>query len=215
MHNEAIPTPTGPDPTRLVTIAAAAVAPVLILASTLAFAAEGGINDGNVGGALQFFAFALWGVGVVALTDRLRTHAPWLAALLLLAGLVGAASGAAFGVESIWVAETGEPQLLVVGNVAAIVSMGPPGLLTPLTLLGLGVLYVRHDLAPRPAAVALAAAGVLFPAGRATELLAAAVVTDLLLVVALGAIATHLWRQAQPLATASPAVPADPAAVHG
>lgn len=194
------------------TIAAVAVAPVLILASTLAFAAEGGINDGNVGGALQFFAFALWGVAVVALTGRLRQHAPWPAALLLLTGLVGAASGAAFGIESIWVAETGEPQLLVVGNAAAIVSMGPPGLLTPLTLLALGALYVRHDLAPRPAAIALAISGVLFPAGRATELIAAAIVTDLLLVGALTVIAAHLWRQ---VATApSLDFPHDPAAVR-
>lgn len=53
------------------------VAPLLLLASTLAYVANGeGLSEGEVAGAIQIWAFITFGVAVVGLARALEAFAP-------------------------------------------------------------------------------------------------------------------------------------------
>ena len=63
-----------------------------------------------------------------------------------------------------------------------------PGLLLPIGLLGIGVMLARTKTAPSWAPVAPTVGGVLFPVGRIPGIEAIAVVSDVVLVLALAGI---------------------------
>lgn len=180
------------DTTARITTGSLFVAPALLFASTLVFLGEGGINDGEVGGTIQIYAMGVMCIAVVALTGALRETAPRAAGVLLASGLLGAASGVGFGVESIWVAMTGEPQLIETGtNIGFLSSL--PGLVFPVTFIAIGVLYARTGVVAPALGVALAIAGALFPAGRASDIAGFAIATDLVFLVVFAAIGRQLW----------------------
>jgi hypothetical protein len=51
-------------------------APFLLLASTLAYAAGGGVNNDRVGGIIQVYAMAAWILVVIGLTQILEAPFP-------------------------------------------------------------------------------------------------------------------------------------------
>jgi hypothetical protein len=114
-------------------------------------------------------------------------------------GLITAASGASYGVDSMWAAITGMPQLVDQGNdTVGFAAMAPPAVTLLLTFIILGIAYARTGLAPAPVGYLLALVGPLFPAGRATNILPIALATDVILLIALFAIGRALLaRHAQ------------------
>lgn len=177
--------PFAPDPVAKLTTGAVFLAPVLVAASTIAYMMEGGMNRGQWGGVLQFYAWGVVAIAVVGLVGPLRERLPRTAALLLATGILAGVFGASYGIDSIWATVTGQPQLVDQEVTAGLVAMGPGGLVLPITLIGLGVAYARTGLVAAPVASLLALAGVLFPLGRAANLLPVAMATDVVLLVAL------------------------------
>lgn len=181
-----------PDPIDRLTTAAIFVAPVLSIASTVAYGLADGLNRGLVGGALQLYANFVLCLAVVGLALPLRHLLPRSAAAALGLGLITAAAGAAFGVDSMWVAITDMPQLVDQGDPVVFAVMAPPAVALVLTFLILGIAYARSGLVPAPVGYLLALGGPLFPAGRATDILPIALLTDLVLLGAMVAIGRGL-----------------------
>lgn len=180
------------DPIDRLTTAAIFVAPVLSVASTIAYGLADGLNRGLVGGALQLYANFVLCLAVVGLALPLRHLFPRSAAAALGLGLITAAAGAAYGVDSMWAAITDMPQLVDQGDPAAFAAMAPPAVALVLTFLILGIAYARSGLVPAPVGYLLALVGPLFPAGRATDILPIALLTDLVLLGAMVAIGRGL-----------------------
>lgn len=185
---------TGPIP-GLTTVAAVA-GPVIMLASTIAFVANGtGISEGEAGGALEVWAFVAYGIALVGLARALDGAAPRLAAAVTALAVAGTAGGAAYGLDAI-------QQAVLDGDVysspATPFALRIPGLLFPLALLVLGAAVVRSVAAGRGrlAGWAVVASAVLFPVGRIADLAPVAVATDVLLIGALPAVAATFRRPA-------------------
>lgn len=180
------------DPIDMLTTAAIFAAPVFILVSTVAYGMAGGMNRGQVGGAIQLYAWSVLGIAIVGLALPLRLRFPRATAAALGLGLVTAATGASYGVDSMWAAITAMPQLVDQGDPVASAAMAPPAVTLVLTFLILGVAYARSGLVAAPVGYLLALVGPLFPAGRATNILPIAVLTDLVLLTAMVAIGRGL-----------------------
>lgn len=180
------------DPIDRLTTAAIFVAPVLIIASTIAYALADGMNRGQIGGALQLYAWSILCIAIVGLALPLRHLLPRTAAVALGLGLITAATGASYGVDSMWANITDMPQLVDQGNPVAFAAMAPPAATLILTFIILGIAYARSGLVPAPVGYLLALVGPLFPAGRATNTLPIALLTDLVLLGAMVAIGRGL-----------------------
>ncbi len=190
------------DPIDGLTTAAIFAAPVLVLAATFAYWAADGMNRGQVGGAIQLYAWSVLGIAIVGLVLPLRHRFPRTAAAALGLGLVTAATGASYGVDSMWAAITAMPQLVDQGDPVASAAMAPPAVTLVLTFLILGVAYARSGLVAAPVGYLLALVGPLFPAGRATNILPIALLTDLVLLTAMVAIGRGLLASRSVVATA-------------
>lgn len=182
----------GTSPVRRLTMAAAVVGPVAMLASTIAFVANGaGISEGEAAGAIQVWAAIAYGVALAGLARALARSAPRAAAAVTALGIAGACGTAAYGMDAIG-------QAVLDGDVyaspAVPFALRIPGLLFPLALLVLGVAVARSAAAGRArlAAWALVAGAVLFPVGRIADLAPLALVTDVALLGALPAVAVTL-----------------------
>lgn len=180
------------DPIDRLTTAAIFVAPLLIVASTIAYALADGMNRGQIGGALQLYAWSILCLAVVGLVLPLRYVLPRTAAAALGLGLITAATGASYGVDSMWAAITDMPQLVDQGSPVAFAAMAPPAATLVVTFIILGLAYARSGLVPAPVGYLLALVGPLFPAGRATNILPIALLTDLVLLGAMVAIGRGL-----------------------
>ncbi len=189
------------DPIDRITTTAIFVAPVLLATSTIAYSMESGMNRSAIGGVLQFYALGVLTIAIVALVAPLRPILPRTAAVLLATGLLTGVFGASYGIDAIWAATTGLPQLVDQDLAAGLIAMGPGALVLPVTFVGLGIAYARTGLAPAAAGYLLALAGLTFPAGRATNLLPVAHATDVLLLVALVAIGRRLVARNRSTAT--------------
>ena len=104
-------------------------APLLLLASTAAFAVEAGdrINRGTAGGAILVYAMAAFALAMVALTQRFAHVYPRAAVGLLVTGVAGCAAGAGFGVDSVHAALPGGGPLEDIGDTAGLLAIFPPG----------------------------------------------------------------------------------------
>lgn len=213
-----VDTNLAPDPINKLTTGAIFVAPVLVAASTVTYAMGGAMNRGEAGGVIQFYAFGVFTIALVGLIGPLRYLLPRTAAVLLATGVLAGISGAGYGIDSIWAAVTEQPQLVDQDLAAGLLAMAPAALLFPMTLIGLGIAYARTGLAAAPAGYLLALSAVMFPAGRATNLLPVALATDVVLLIALVAIGRSLvvrrTAAAQPDANRRPMIH-DPASRSG
>lgn len=169
-------------------------APLLLLASSIAFATGGGANEDDVGGAILVYAMAAFALVVVGLTDRIARDQPRAAGWLLVVGIVGVAGGAGFGVDSIHAALPGRGPLEEDGGTAGIFATNLPGALFPLAFVGLGIALRRAARDLRTTGLALIVAGVLFPAARISDLEALAIIGDLVFVAALAPLGWAMVR---------------------
>jgi len=167
------------------------LAPVLLLASTLAFIGPGdGINDGVAGGTIgvwSCFAF------ILALTGMMRAiepDAPRAAPLVSAMAVIGFAGGVAFNVHAIFLAHFGSRideffSEVEGADMIGILAFLPWGWFAPLTLVATGILLWRTGRVPTPSAMLLVAGGVLFVASRPERIDWLAVVADTALLAAL------------------------------
>lgn len=162
-------------------------APLLLLASTAAFAVEAGdrINRGTVGGAILVYAMAAFALAMVALTQRFAHIYPRAAVGLLVTGVAGCAAGAGFGVDSIHAALPGGGPLEDIGDTAGLLAIFPPGAVFPFTVIAIGIALLRAEPALRRQAIALMLAGIVFPVSRVLDVLPLAILADLVFVAAM------------------------------
>lgn len=177
--------------------AATAAAPVLLLLSTISYISAGdGMNDGEVGGTIQVWAMIAFAIAMVALARLLERSSPRAAVTLTIVGLIGAAGGVAYGIDSIQAAvfETGSIQ--ETDSAAAPLALQLPGLLFPLSLIALGVMLARTKTVEPRLGWMLAAGALLFPLSRIPDVETLAVAADALLVLALVPLGLRIFRGA-------------------
>ncbi|MGD9529129.1 hypothetical protein [Pseudonocardia sp.] len=164
--------------------------PLLLLASTLAFLTEGGVNAGALGGVIGVWSVFTLAIGFVGLHRLLEPLAPRAAPVVLAIGLIGFTAGAAFNLLAVVEAP---PATAPVAFDAAVVNHGPFVLLAllpwgwfaPLTFVLTGILLLRTGLAARWSALLMVVAGLLFLVGRPARIDAVALAADVALVVAM------------------------------
>lgn len=180
--------------TAWVTVFAAAtfVAPIVLLASTLAYSIGGGFNNDQTGGVIQLYAMAAFMPVLAGLTRLIEPWSPRTAAVLILTGALGIAGGIAYAVDSIHLAATGvtAEELGIAGPLALML----PGIFFPLTLLGAGIALARSGVAPRGPALLLCLAAVLFPVSRIGSIEPLGIAVDVLFVAALWPFGWSLLR---------------------
>lgn len=171
--------------------AALIAAPIVLLASTVAFITEGsGINNGVLGGTIgvwSCFALALAFIGLLRLVEP---AAPTAAPILTIVAVIGFVAGAAFNVHAIFSATSGTEIEKFFENVEgadaiAILAFLPWGWFAPVTFAATGILLWRTCSTPRSTAALLVAAGVLFISSRPARIEPLAVVGDVTLILAL------------------------------
>ena len=172
-------------------------APIVLLASTVAYTVGDGLNGDHAGGTIQVYAMALWFLVVIGLTRILEAPSPRTATVLMLVGALGVAGGVAYGLDSIHVAETGATA--EDAGTAGVLALQIPGALFPLANLGLGIALVRANVEPRWSGFVLALAAILFPASRIPSIEALAIVADALFVVALAPLGWALLQGRDPM----------------
>lgn len=156
-------------------------APLLLLASSVAFAA----GSEPLRGVLQFYAFAVFVLVILTLTDALAGVFPRAAVALTLVGVLGMAAGVGFAVDNLHGALLDDAYLVDDGGIAGVFVANIPGLMGPLAFIGIGLALLRAEVEPRFSGVALVTAGLLFPVSRIGELPALAIVDDLIFLLAL------------------------------
>lgn len=169
---------------------AAIVGPALLLASTIAFIAEGdGINDGVLGGTISVWACFALGFGLIGILRVLEPRAPRAAPLLTLLVIAGVAGGTAFSVDAIYSPFFGiDGEKLFEsggGDAIAILAFLPWGWMIPLTLVIAGTLLWRTATTAPAIGALLIASGILFVAGRPARIEPLVLISDLVMLAAL------------------------------
>lgn len=189
------------------------VAPLLFLASTVAYITEGnGINDGVLGGTIgvwSAFASVLAFAGILRLMEP---TAPRRAMLLTLLALVAMASGVAFNVQAISLALLGpETEILDVvegSDGIAVLAFLPWGLFVPLSFVLTGIALWRTETVPVWSGVLFIAAGVLFVASRPERIDVLAVIGDITMIAAMAPIGWAMLTASAAMTTAEVVPPA-------
>ena len=179
--------------------AAMIIGPLLLFVSTLVYAAGGGLNGDRAGGAIQVYAFAVWGLVVIGLTRLLEGPFPRAAAVLTLVGALGVAGGVAYGIDSIHVAETGVTAEDI--GAAGPLALYIPGILFPLAHISIGIALLLGNVRPRWCGMVLIVAAILFPASRIPSVEALAIATDVLFLLALAPLGWAILRGRDPVPT--------------
>jgi len=159
-------------------------APILLLISSIAFAAGGGIDDDQLGGAIQVYAATAFALAFLGLRQMVEDEFPRGSAALTLIGVVGAIGGASFGIVSITSALY-DIHLQDSEEVSVQLALLLPGVLFAPALIGFGVALRRAGIGPAISAPALIVGAVLFPISRIASIEPLAIVADLVLVLAL------------------------------
>ena len=173
-------------PVDLVTRAALVLAPLLLLASSIAYAAAGEFGEESAGGLLQVLSMGVFPLVVIALVVKVSEVAPRGAAALLVLGFLGCAGGVSYGINAIVIANGG-PDLNELTGAASIVKVIGP--IFPLAFIAFGLTLWRKALAPAAVALGLVAGAVLFPISRIGGITPIALAADTLLLVSLAAVA--------------------------
>lgn len=191
--------------TRIAGVAAVA-GPVLLLASTVSYIAAGdGLNDGELGGAIQVWAFIALGLAIVGLSRTFERAAPRAAAALTVFGVIAAAVGSGYGIDSLQAAVFDTTSLQETDSTSVPFALQIPGLMAPASLAALGIVMARVGAAPKALGWLLAVGAVLFPASRMPDVEALAVAGDALIAVALAPIGFRLLAGRRTAGLATPA----------
>lgn len=177
--------PNASPTTTRITGVAAILAPILMLASTVAFVTEGnGINDGKAGGAIGVWSCFAFLLAFAGLYRVLEPAAPRAAPILFAVAAIGSAAGVGFNVDALLAAEFGRDAVDAASEASALSMLAylPWGLFFPIGVVATGILMRRTGTFPGRAAVLVVAGGVLFVASRPSRLEPLAVAADCVLV---------------------------------
>ena len=159
--------------------------PLLLLGSSVAFAAGGGLNDDELGGALQVYAFVALTLVAIGIARAVERALPRASAALLAFAVLGCGAGVGFGIDSIHAALPGGTGLEEADSAAGTIALFVPGAIFPLSFAALGVALWRARVSPRASGPLLIAASLLFPIANIPGSEAMAVTANALFVVAL------------------------------
>jgi hypothetical protein len=169
--------------------------PLLLLASSVAFAAGGGLNQDELGGALLVYAFVAMTVVAIGIARAVEPALPRASAALLAFAVLGCGAGVGFGIDSIHAALPGGTGLEDADSAAATLALLVPGAIFPLSFAALGVALWRARVSPRASGPLLVAASLLFPIANIPDSEAIAVTANALFVVALWPLGITWLRQ--------------------
>ena len=159
--------------------------PVLLLGSAVAYAAGGGLNADELGGALQVYAFVALAVVAIGIARAVEQALPRASAALLAFAVLGCGAGLGFGVDSIHAGLPGGTGLEEAESTAGTLALFVPGAIFPLSFAALGIALWRARVTPKASGPLLVAAGLLFPIGNIPDSAAIAGTANALFVVAL------------------------------
>ncbi len=168
---------------------------VLLLGSSIAFAAGGGLNEDELGGALLVYAFIAMTVVAIGIARAVERALPRASAALLAFAVLGCGAGVGFGIDSIHAALPGGTGLENADSAAATLALLVPGAIFPLSFAALGVALWRARVSPTPSGPLLVAASLLFPVANIPDSEAIAVAANALFVVALWPLGITWLRQ--------------------
>lgn len=167
------------------------VAPLLMLASTLAFITAGdGINQGVLGNTMGVWVAFTFATAMVGILRLLEPRAPRAAPILTAFTLAGFCGGVAINMDYL-MAELGGPEFDAAINEAidaqpiAILALLPWGWFAPLSLILVGIFLWRTRTTAWWNGALLIAGGVLFVASRPESIEVLALVADGVLILAL------------------------------
>lgn len=183
--------------------AAMIIAPVLLLASTIAAVLGEGLGEDQAGGVLQMYAAAAFFLAIIGLTRLIEATAPRAAAALTVFGAFGVAGAAGYAINSIYAAIGPVNLNENVDGSAGQLALQTPGILFPLTFIGIGIFLLRGHVEPRWSGIALILGGVLFPVSRIGSIDALAPVPDALLLIGLVPLGLALLKGRAPATTTS------------
>lgn len=175
----------------------------LLLLSTVAFVTVGGgVNDGVLGGTITVWAVFALAVAFVGICRLLEPARPRLAQWLTLVAVIGFVAGGGFGLQAIHLEAFGDGGYL---DDEAAIEAAPIGLLaylpwgwfTPLTFVLAGVVLWRAGVVPWWNGTLLILGGILFISARPARIDALAILTDVVLLAALTAVAVRLFAAAR------------------
>lgn len=169
--------------------------PLLLLGSSVAFAAGGGLNEDELGGALLVYAFVALTVVAIGIARAVERALPRASAALLAFAVLGCGAGVGFGIDSIHAGLPGGTGLEDADSAAATLALFVPGAIFPLSFAALGVALWRARVSPRPSGPLLVAASLLFPIANIPDSEAIAVTANALFVVALWPLGITWLRQ--------------------
>jgi hypothetical protein len=169
--------------------------PVLLLGSSIAFAAGGGLNEDELGGALLVYAFVAMTVVAIGIARAVERALPRASAALLAFAVLGCGAGVGFGIDSIHAALPGGTDLEDADSAAGTVALMVPGAIFPLSFAALGVALWRARVSPTPSGPLLVAASLLFPVANIPDSEAIAVTANALFIVALWPLGITWLRQ--------------------
>ena len=159
------------------------LAPALLLASTIANTLGAGFNADATGGVIQVYAFAAFIPVTLGFARWAAIASPRTSIALTIVAALGVAGGIAYGMDSIHTAQVGV-SLEEFGSFGPLV-LQVPGIMFPLSLLGIAITLVRLGAQPRWSGALLAVVAVLFPASRIPGIEGLGIVSDSLLILAL------------------------------
>ena len=177
----------------------AILGPLLLLASTVAFVTVGnGINNGVLGGTINVWSCIVFIPAFAGIYRLLEPARPRLAAWLTLVAAAAFVGGTGFGHGAIYEDALGSEALLAVDeHPISLLALLPWGWMGPVTFALAGAFLWRAGVVPWWNGALLILGGVLFVTGRPARIDAIAIITDVVLLVALTAIAVRLFAAAR------------------
>lgn len=167
------------------------VGPLLVIASSILWVTGG--DEARF--PLEFHGATFTGLGLLGLCAVIASRMPRAAAVLAVFAILGFSSGGAgFAIDGLHEEVFGSGSLADEGGIAGKLAPAVPGLLGPLSLIGIGIALLRTKLAAAWSGAALVAAGVLFPISRIGEIPPLAVVVDVLIIVSVVPLAMRMWQ---------------------
>lgn len=191
----------------------AIAAPLLMLASTVAYTVEGeGINHGVLGGTIGVWSSFAMAIAFVGILRLLEPRAPLAAPILTVLTVTAFSAGVAFNVQAMYLASFGLDFLAEAseGSVEGTAAIGmlaflPWGLFAPLSLVLTGIFLWRTRTVSWWSGALLIVGGVLFVTARPARIEVIAMIGDGALILALVPIG---WAMLTGARTATPVQPA-------
>lgn len=162
--------------------------------------------DTTAGGAILVWSSVALGLGYAGILGLVQHRLPRFSVALSLLCAMHVVGGAAFGVDTVYVA-LGSTALVDSGDVAGFLATGAPGIMAPFALAGCGIALLLARVGPRWNGFAWIVGGILFPLSRIPDIVALAVIDDLVLLAAMLPVGLLLARTRGAPAEAGAAVP--------